>query len=73
MIAIQNIDKLGIIGRIGTLPGSNGINIAAMQWSKNRKGEKAVLFVSVDGDLSNDILAQLRQTEGVLKASMLRL
>jgi len=73
VIAIQNIDKPGIIGRIGTLLGSNGINIAAMQWSRNRKGEKAVSFVSVDGDLSNDILAQLRQTEGVLKASMLRL
>ncbi len=73
VIAIQNIDKPGIIGRIGTLLGSNGINIAAMQWSRNRKGEKAVSFVSVDGEVSDEILAQLRKTEGVLKASMLRL
>ena len=73
VIALQNIDKPGIIGRIGTLLGANNINIAAMQWSRNRKGEKAVSFVSVDGEVSNDILAQLQNTDGVLKASMIKL
>jgi D-3-phosphoglycerate dehydrogenase len=73
VIAIQNIDKPGIIGRIGTLLGANGINIAAMQWSRNRRGEKAVSFVSVDGEVSDEVLAKLRQTDGVLKASMLKL
>jgi D-3-phosphoglycerate dehydrogenase / 2-oxoglutarate reductase len=73
VIATQNMDKPGIIGRIGTLLGANGINIAAMQWSRNKKGEKAVAFVSVDGEVSDAILHQLRQLEGVLKATMLRL
>ena len=73
IIALQNIDKPGIIGRIGTLLGQNGINIAAMQWSRNKKGEKAVSFVSVDGEVSADILNQLRQVDGVLKATMLKL
>jgi D-3-phosphoglycerate dehydrogenase / 2-oxoglutarate reductase len=73
IIAIQNIDMPGTIGRVGTLLGANNINIAAMQWSRNKKGEKAVSFVSVDGEVSDDILAQLRQTEGVLKASTILL
>jgi D-3-phosphoglycerate dehydrogenase / 2-oxoglutarate reductase len=73
IIAIQNIDKPGIIGRIGTLLGSNSINIGAMQWSRSKKGERAVSFVSVDGEVSEQILTQLRQTDGVLKASMLKL
>jgi D-3-phosphoglycerate dehydrogenase / 2-oxoglutarate reductase len=73
VIAIQNIDMPGTIGRVGTLLGLHNINIAAMQWSRNMKGEKAVSFVSVDGEVSDDVLAQLSQTEGVLKASMLRL
>jgi D-3-phosphoglycerate dehydrogenase / 2-oxoglutarate reductase len=73
VIAIQNIDMPGTIGRVGTLLGANGINIAAMQWSRNRKGEKAVSFVSVDGEVSDTVLNQLSQLEGVLKASMLRL
>ena len=73
VIAIQNIDMPGTIGRVGTLLGANGINIAAMQWSRNQKGEKAVSFVSVDGEVSDALLTQLTQLEGVLKASMLRL
>jgi D-3-phosphoglycerate dehydrogenase len=73
IIALQNIDKPGIIGRIGTLLGTNNINIAAMQWSRNKKGEKAVSFVSVDGEVGIDVLTQLRQIDGVLKVAMLKL
>jgi D-3-phosphoglycerate dehydrogenase / 2-oxoglutarate reductase len=72
VIALQNIDKPGIIGRIGSVLGDVGINIGAMQWSRNRKGEKAVSFVSVDGDVSSDVLDRLRNIDGVLKASMLK-
>jgi len=73
IIALQNMDKPGIIGRIGTLLGTNGINIAAMQWSRNKKGEKAVSFVSVDGEVGNEVLTQLRHIDGVLQVSMLKL
>ncbi|MFZ5989900.1 MAG: phosphoglycerate dehydrogenase [Bacillota bacterium] len=72
VIAVQNIDKPGIIGQIGTILGASGINIGAMQWSRNRKGEKAVSFVSVDGEVSNDVLEMLKNIDGVLKASRLR-
>ncbi len=69
IIAIQNTDKPGIIGKVGTILGANNINVAAMQWSRNRKGEKAVSLVSVDSEISNDILDQIRQIDGVLRAS----
>lgn len=72
VIALQNIDKPGIIGQIGTILGASNINIAAMQWSRNKKGEKAVSFVSVDGDVSNEVLQMLRNIDGVLKATMMR-
>ncbi|MGI6669043.1 MAG: phosphoglycerate dehydrogenase [Acetivibrionales bacterium] len=72
VIAIQNIDKPGMIGRIGTTLGNAGINIAAMQWSRNRKGEKAVSFVSVDQDVGDEVLDEIRKIDGVLKVSLLR-
>jgi D-3-phosphoglycerate dehydrogenase len=72
VIAIQNIDKPGIIGGIGTILGHAGINIAAMQWSRNRSGEKAVSFVSVDVEVNEEVLNELKSIDGVLKASMLR-
>ena len=72
IIAIQNIDKPGIIGRIGSALGERNINIAAMQWSRNRKGEKAVAFVSVDQEVNDDVLGLLSEIDGVLKATMIK-
>lgn len=72
VIALQNIDKPGIIGKIGTILGNHDINIAAMQWSRNRRGEKAVSFVSVDQDVGDDVLELLRGVDGILKVSVLR-
>ncbi len=72
ILAIQNVDKPGIIGRIGTILGSAGINIAAMQWSRNKKGEKAVSFVSVDQEVENDTLESLKEIDGVMKATMIK-
>lgn len=71
ILAIQNVDKPGIIGRIGTVLGSAGINIAAMQWSRNRRGEKAVAFVSVDQEAGGETLEALREIDGVLKVTMI--
>lgn len=71
ILALQNIDKPGIIGRVGTLLGSMGVNIAAMQWSRNTKGEKAVSFLSVDQDISDEALTKLKEMDGILKASKL--
>lgn len=71
VIAVQNVDKPGIIGQIGTILGASDINIAAMQWSRNRKGDKAVAFISVDGEVSDDVLALLKNINGVMKASRL--
>lgn len=72
VLAIQNIDRPGIIGKIGTTLGNADANIAAMQWSRNRKGEKAVAFVSVDSELSQDVLNKLKELDGVLRVSMIR-
>jgi len=69
VIAIQNVDRPGIIGKIGTALGNEGYNIAAMQWSRNRRGEKAVAFISVDGLMTDNVLVKLRALDGVIKAS----
>ena len=72
VIAIQNIDKPGVIGKIGTILGNSNINISAMQWSSNRKRDnKAVAFVSVDCAVPENVLDELRKIDGVLKVSML--
>ncbi len=72
IVAIQNIDKPGIIGRIGSTLGNAGVNIAAMQWSRNKRGEKAVSFISVDQEVHEETLQELREMDGVLKVTMIK-
>ncbi|MGI6777500.1 MAG: phosphoglycerate dehydrogenase [Acetivibrionales bacterium] len=72
VIALQNIDKPGMIGQIGSIFGASNINIAAMQWSRNKKGEKAVSFIGVDKEVGTEVLELLRNIDGVLKATMMR-
>lgn len=72
IIAVQNTDAPGIIGKIGTVLGEVGINIAAMQWSRNRRGEKAVGFISVDQEADAATLEALQAIEGTLQVSMMK-
>lgn len=72
VIALQNKDVPGIIGKVGTLLGENNINIAAMQWSRNDKNGKAVSFISVDSDISDEVLEKMRSIKDVLQVSRLR-
>lgn len=69
VLAIQNVDKPGIIGQVGTILGVCSVNVAAMQLGRNKKGERAVSFLSVDGIVSEDVLNQLRGIEGIIKVS----
>ncbi len=72
VLAIQNVDKPGIIGQIGTILGAADINIAAMQWSRNKKGDKAVAFVSVDCEVTNEVIDLLNKIDGVLKVTLIK-
>lgn len=73
VLALQNKDVPGIIGKVGTLLGENNINIGSMQWSRSSKADKAVSFVSVDSEVSIDLVEKLRHIDGVLKVSKLSL
>jgi D-3-phosphoglycerate dehydrogenase len=72
VLALQNHDVPGIIGKVGTVLGEKGINIAAMQWSRKMTGDKAVSFISVDSEVDDATLAQIKAINGILKASRLR-
>ncbi|NLN05847.1 MAG: ACT domain-containing protein, partial [Clostridiaceae bacterium] len=71
VLAIHNKDVPGMIGKIGTILGESGINIAAMQWSRKDRGDKAEAFVSVDQEVPDDVVEKIKQLEGVLKVSRL--
>jgi D-3-phosphoglycerate dehydrogenase len=54
-------DIPGVIGRVGTLFGAAGVNIANMTVSRNREGGKALMALSIDAAAPAALRAQLRE------------
>lgn len=71
VLAIQNTDVPGMIGKIGTVLGEKDVNIAAMQWSRKIRGDKAEAFVSVDQPVDDAVIAEIQKLQGVLKVSLI--
>ena len=60
MLIAYNIDRPGIIGRVGTLLGEHGINIAFMQVGRKEVGSYAVMVLGIDNPLGDEVLQRLR-------------
>jgi D-3-phosphoglycerate dehydrogenase len=52
-------DVPGVIGRVGTLFGESGINIAGMTVSRGTRGGKALMALTVDSQPSPELVARL--------------
>jgi D-3-phosphoglycerate dehydrogenase len=73
MIFVQNWDRPGIIGNLGTLMGKNNINIAAMTFGRDKPGGKAISVLNVDSPVSAEILEKIRKTENILSVKEIKL
>ncbi|HEY1606753.1 MAG TPA: phosphoglycerate dehydrogenase [Allosphingosinicella sp.] len=72
MIYIVNEDAPGFIGRLGTLLGEAGINIATFNLGRRAAGGEAVALVSVDGEIDPALVAKLEALGGVKRVKPLR-
>jgi D-3-phosphoglycerate dehydrogenase len=72
MLYVTNEDKPGHIGRLGTLLGTLGINIANFNLGRADVGGDAIALLSIDGSLEDKQLAQIASLEGVKQAKALR-
>ena len=61
MALLRYDDVPGVIGRVGTLFGEAGVNIANMAVSRNREGGKALMAFSIDSAAPAELLARLRE------------
>src|SRR5207249_2883777 len=52
-------DIPGVIGRVGTLFGASGVNIANMTVSRTRRGGQALMALSIDSQAPPDLVAQV--------------
>ena len=62
MLYITNADKPGFIGRLGTLLGEHGVNIANFHLGRNRPGGDAIALLYVDAPFPENVLEQVGRT-----------
>jgi D-3-phosphoglycerate dehydrogenase len=66
MLVIGNVDKPGVIGKVGTILGNAQINVARLHVGvRHSADEKAIALWTVDGEVSSDVLGEIRSHGGV--------
>jgi D-3-phosphoglycerate dehydrogenase / 2-oxoglutarate reductase len=57
-------DRPGIIGLVGQILGGQGINIAGMQVSRDERGGRALIVLTVDSALAPPLLDEITRAIG---------
>ena len=71
MLLVVNDDTPGIIGRLGTILGEAGVNIANMAVSRNRREARALMALSIDTPPPDEVLERLRAEPGFMDARLI--
>jgi D-3-phosphoglycerate dehydrogenase / 2-oxoglutarate reductase len=72
MIFFTNNDKPGVIGKMGTILGECGINIAGMYLGRERQGGRALALLLVDNPVRPEVIEQVREIENIISARVIR-
>ncbi len=73
MLLIQNYDRPGVIGNIGTALGKREINIATMQFSRDRMGGNAISLLHLDSIISREVIEELSRLPNVISVKHIEL
>jgi D-3-phosphoglycerate dehydrogenase len=73
VLVLENADRPGMVGRIGTLLGERGVNIATMSLSRNQAGGTALTVLNLDNVPSEQLLNEIRASEDIRSAQVIQL
>ena len=73
LLLLENRDVPGMVGKIGSLLGERGVNIATMSLSRDAAGGKALTVINLDSAPDADTLAHIRSDGDILNARVVTL
>jgi D-3-phosphoglycerate dehydrogenase len=73
VLVLENTDRPGMVGRVGTLLGGHGVNIATMSLSRNQAGGTALTVLNLDTAPSEKLLTEIRASEDIHSAQVIQL
>ena len=71
MLYIENTDKPGFIGALGTLLGEAGVNIANFNLGREEEAGRAIALIGIDQAVEDNVLAKTRDLQHVVDAKRL--
>jgi D-3-phosphoglycerate dehydrogenase len=73
MVVLYNYDKPGVIGNIGTTLGKNNINIARLHLGREQADQQALVVLSTDSVVPEDVLQKLQNLPYVISVIYLKM
>jgi D-3-phosphoglycerate dehydrogenase len=73
ILVMHNRDVPGVIGRVGTILGEQGINISAFHLGRRERGGEAMAVIEIDAQLDKGIMDQLLGFEPIISARQIEL
>jgi D-3-phosphoglycerate dehydrogenase len=73
ILVLENTDRPGMVGRIGTLLGEHGVNIATMSLSRNQEGGTALTVLNLDTLPDEKVLTAIRASGDIHSAQVIEL
>ncbi len=73
MLVLDNDDKPGVIGAIGSSLGKKNINIASFDLSRTELGGRATSIINIDSVPTSEDISDMEKIENILKIKLVRL
>src|SRR5919197_964738 len=71
VLVLENSDRPGMVGRIGTLLGGYDVNIATMSLSRNQAGGTALTILNLDNVPDEKLLTEIRASGDIHSAQVI--
>jgi D-3-phosphoglycerate dehydrogenase / 2-oxoglutarate reductase len=73
VLLLENKDRPGIVGYLGTLLGRHKVNIASMSLSRDTAGGHALTVLNLDSVPSGDVLSELQKDPDIRNVNVVKL
>ncbi len=73
LLLVHHNDRPGVIGRVGSILGSNNVNIGTMQVGRRDMGGNAIMLLTVDKEVQPEVLDQLGELGEIASVTQVEL
>ena len=73
LLLLQNEDKPGVIGNVGTLLADNKVNIARLHLGRSSAGAEAVSVWNIDTPLSKGLMEKVLKLPHIISVNVVEL